>query len=468
MSFTSLNSLRARIIVSALLITLVVLPSIGIALNRAFEQQVRANVQDQLSAYFYSVLAVTEMDGSDLLMPEILLENQFNVISSGLYALVSSADSTNAKPPLYENAPSSLRWFSNSFLGASINESLPHPVVGESEFGQIMLNDQLHFIFSYSVRFETSSEPEEQEGQSSVAAPITLHIVKDLVGVLAQEKAFSQQLWTALFVLIIALLVIQAFWLTWTLKPLARFSQELDAVQGGERKQLTEDYPKELNAVANQLNILLTNEQRQRKRYRNSLADLAHSLKTPLAAVLSQKDLSTESTEQLRRINSSISHQLKRAQSAGNSAWHLGIQSKDAADKLIRTLTKIYPDIHLSYAQPPANDALFLGDEADLTEILGNLLENACKAAKRNVTLLIEKRDKRFFIIVEDDGDGVSDKEKALILERGKRADTYEQGYGIGLAIVRDLVKSYDGDISIEASSRLGGAKFVLAFPYAQ
>lgn len=466
MSFTSVNSLRARIITSALLITLVVLPSIGIALNKAFEQQVRANVQDQLSAYFYSVLAVTEMDGGDLLMPEALLENQFNVINSGLYALVSSADSSRAKTPFYSDVSDTLLWFSNSFLGANINQSLPHPAVGESEFGQVMLNDELHFIFSYSVQFETSSAFEEQDGPSA-AAPITLHIVKDLASVLAQEKAFSQQLWTGLLVLIVALLVIQAFWLTWTLKPLARFSQQLDAVQGGEREQLSEDYPKELNAVANQLNILLTNEQRQRKRYRNALADLAHSLKTPLAAVLSQKDLSAASTEQLKRINRSISHQLKRAQSAGTSAWHLGIQSKDLADKLIRTLAKIYPHIHLSYAQPPAKDTLFLGDEADLTEMLGNLLDNACKAAKRNVTLLIEKRDKRFFIIVEDDGDGVPNKEKALILERGKRADTYEQGHGIGLAIVRDLVESYDGDISIDASSSLGGAKFVLAFPIA-
>jgi len=452
------NSLRTRIMASALLIIVVVLPSIGIALNNAFEQQVRSNVQDQLNAYFYSILAVTEMENGELLMPEVILDNQFNVINSGLYALITIAKSPDAPT---DAAQTPIIWFSNSFLGANIQQALPAPEVGNGRFAQIELNGEPHFIYSFSVRFDISSTNAKQNEKT---IPITLHIIKDLASVIEQQKAFSQQLWTWLLILIVVLLIIQVFWLIWTLKPLARFTQELNAVRVGEAEQLSQHYPNELNAVAKQLNALLRTEQQQRKRYRNALSDLAHSLKTPLAVMQSQKDLSASSMEQLRQINRTIGHQLKRAQSAGSYAWHLGIKVALVSDKLLRTLAKIYPDIDISYARHPLANSTFHGDEADLTEMLGNLLDNACKAAKSKVSVSVYEQSKSLFIVVEDDGKGISSTQKSLILERGKRADSYEQGHGIGLAIVRDLVDSYEGNIQIDTSTELGGAKFTLCF----
>ncbi|MFT5282136.1 MAG: two-component system sensor histidine kinase PhoQ [Yoonia sp.] len=452
------NSLRTRIMVSALLIIVVVLPSIGIALNNAFERQVRANVKEQLNAYFYSILAVTEIENGELQMPEALLENQFNVINSGLYAFISS---DNSLVPLTDSEQLPIVWFSNSFLGASISQDLPSPKLGNSRFAQIQLNGESHFIYSFTVAFETSGTAANTNNKS---APITLHIVKDLAGVIEQQKAFSQQLWTLLLVLIVVLLLIQAFWLAWTLKPLARFTQELNAVQVGELEQLSQQYPKELNAVAKQLNALLRTQQQQRQRYRNALADLAHSLKTPLAVMQSQKDLNDASMEQISQINRIIGHQLKRAQSGNSSAWHLGIKVALVSDKLLRTLAKIYPTIDLSYMRKPKPNITFRGDEADLTEMLGNLLDNACKAAKSTVTLSIYEQDKRLSIVVEDDGEGISNSQKLIVLERGKRADTYKQGHGIGLAIVRDLVDNYQGSLHIDSSIELGGAKFTLGF----
>lgn len=453
------NSLRIRIMMSALLIIVVVLPSIGIALNNAFEQQVRANVQEQLNAYFYSILAVTEMENGKLLMPEALLDNQFNVINSGLYALISTANPVSASPDTLE---SGIKWFSNSFLGANTLLALPSPEVGSSRFAQIELNSEAHFIYSFSVRFDI---PNTNPQENKKSAPITLHIIKDLASVTEQQKAFSQQLWTWLLVLIVVLLLIQVFWLGWTLKPLARFTQELHAVQFGEAEQLSQKYPNELKAVASQLNTLLSTEQRQRKRYRNALSDLAHSLKTPLAVMLSQKDLSASSKEQINQINRTIDHQLKRAQSAGSNAWHLGIKVTVVSDKLLRTLAKIYPNIDLNYAAQAHANAMFYGDEVDLTEMLGNLLDNACKAAKSKVRVSFYEQAKSLFIVVEDDGKGISSTQKSLILERGKRADTYKQGHGIGLAIVRDLVDNYEGNLHLTRSDQLGGAKFTISFP---
>jgi two-component system sensor histidine kinase PhoQ len=378
------------------------------------------------------------------------------VINSGLYALISKTHSP-AQTAALEQSP--ILWFSNSFLGADISQALPVPLVGNGRFAQIALNGEPHFIYSYSVRFDTANDP-----QSQISGPITLHIIKDMASVVAQQKTFSQQLWILLLVLTVVLLLIQLFWLAWTLKPLARFTKELNAVQVGEAEQLSEQYPRELDAVAKQLNGLLSTEQQQRKRYRNALSDLAHSLKTPLAVIQSQQDLSTASVEQIQQINRTIGHQLKRAQSAGGNAWHLGVKAALVSDKLLRALAKIYPNIDLSYARQPHDNCTFHGDQADLTEMLGNLLDNACKAAANKVTLSIYEENKGLYVVVEDNGKGVSSAQKSLILERGQRADTYEQGHGIGLAIVRDLADSYNASIHVDRSSELGGAKFTLCF----
>ncbi|QYK11859.1 GHKL domain-containing protein [Shewanella rhizosphaerae] len=461
-----LNSLRVRLILSALLLILLLLPTIGFALNNAFKQQVMTNVREQLSAYLYSVLAVAEMDDGKLYMPEALLENQFNVIGSGLYAVIDSASDHRTESDRQGNnqtesdrrASFEPLWSSNSFLGLNITTPLPHPKVGRSEFGELMLEEQPHLIYSFSVRFA----PGEAQRQS---APITIHIIKDLDGVAQQLKAFSQHLWSWLVVLMLVLLAIQFAWLAWTLKPLARFREELGQVQRGEAEQLSGHYPNELQAVAKQLNTLLSTEQRQRSRYRNALSDLAHSLKTPLAVIQSQKDLSPTSLEQVGQINRTIGHQLKRAQSAAGNAWHLGIKVSLVSDKLLRTLVKIHPGVALSYGKAPKENQIFYGDQSDLTEMLGNLLDNACKAARNKVMLSVDADNGKLIISVEDDGAGVSPEQRQLILERGRRADTYEKGHGIGLAIVGDLVQSYQGELTIDSSATLGGAKFILSFP---
>ncbi|QYJ92728.1 ATP-binding protein [Shewanella spartinae] len=461
-----LNSLRVRLILSALLLILLLLPTIGFALNNAFKQQVMTNVREQLSAYLYSVLAVAEMDDGKLYMPEALLENQFNVIGSGLYAVIDSAGDHRTESDRQGNnqieserqASVEPLWSSNSFLGLNITTPLPHPKVGRSEFGELMLEQQPHLIYSFSVRFS----PGEAQRQS---APITIHIIKDLDGVAQQLNAFSQHLWSWLVVLMLVLLAIQFAWLAWTLKPLARFREELGQVQRGEAEQLSGHYPNELQAVAKQLNTLLSTEQRQRSRYRNALSDLAHSLKTPLAVIQSQKDLSPTSLEQVGQINRTIGHQLKRAQSAAGNAWHLGIKVSLVSDKLLRTLVKIHPGVALSYGKAPEENQIFYGDQSDLTEMLGNLLDNACKAARGKVMLSVDTDNGKLIISVEDDGAGVSPEQRQLILERGRRADTYEKGHGIGLAIAGDLVQSYQGELTIDSSAMLGGAKFILSFP---
>jgi len=440
-----LNSLKARLVISALLFILVLLPLIGVALNDAFTEQVKSATKNELSAYVYSILAVTEVENKQISIPELVLENRFNLIQSGLYAIATTEDASGKQ---------TIVWHSQSFMGMMPPPHFTIPATGQSAFEQIELAEQPNLIYSFSVSFASQNQN----------VPVTIHIIKDEREFQQQIDQFNQQLWTWLLILMFVMLVFQLSWLVWTLRPLARFTQELHSVEQGKSMQLSSQYPTELQAVARQLNILLNTEQTQRKRYRNALADLAHSLKTPLAVIKSQADLSEASSEQVSVISRIIGHQLKRAQTAAAASWHLGIRVDDVAAKLLRTLAKIYREPQINLSGEMADEAVFKGDEADLTEILGNVLDNACKAAKSTVKLTVTGDAYQLLICIEDDGPGISEALQNQIFERGIRADSYHQGNGIGLAIVRDLVDSYNGRISVSRSETLGGAKFSISF----
>ncbi|MCS6095956.1 ATP-binding protein [Shewanella baltica] len=440
-----LNSLKARLVISALLFILVLLPLIGVALNDAFTEQVKSATKNELSAYVYSILAVTEVENKQISIPELVLENRFNLIQSGLYAIATTEDASGKQ---------TIVWHSQSFMGMVPPPHFTIPATGQSDFEQIELAEQPHLIYSFSVSFASQNQN----------VPVTIHIIKDEREFQQQIDQFNQQLWTWLLILMFVMLVFQLSWLVWTLRPLARFTQELHSVEQGKSMQLSSQYPTELQAVARQLNILLNTEQTQRKRYRNALADLAHSLKTPLAVIKSQADLSEASSEQVSVISRIIGHQLKRAQTAAAASWHLGIRVDDVAAKLLRTLAKIYREPQINLSGEMAEAAVFKGDEADLTEILGNVLDNACKAAKSTVKLTVTGDAYQLLFCIEDDGPGISEALQNQIFERGIRADSYHQGNGIGLAIVRDLVDSYNGRISVSRSETLGGAKFSISF----
>ena len=465
-----LNSLKARLIVSGLLLILVLMPLIGFTLNDAFKLQIKSAAKNELSAYVYSVLTVAEVSDNKLVMPEYLLDNQFNVIESGLYALITSPAFINKDSKSSELSSLSekkaakktdILWQSASFLGMQIPSDLGHPTTGKNQFTEIELADKSYLIYSFSASFEQRPNVNKKPNKPF---PITLHIIKDQTSFQHQIQYFSKQLWSWLLILMALLVIVQLVWLWWTLKPLAKFTQELNKIEQGHKNQLSERYPNELQAVAQQLNTLLNTEQNQRKRYRNALSDLAHSLKTPLAVIQSQQGLSRSSIEQVGVINRIIGHQLKRAQSAADASWHLGTKVDLVCDKLTRTLAKIYRDPQILISQEVDQKAIFKGDQQDLTEILGNVLDNACKAAKSQVLLTITQTDIGLIISVEDDGKGLSDEQQLQIFKRGIRADSYQQGHGIGLAIVRDLVDSYNGQLVVSKSEKLGGAKFEFSF----
>ena len=450
--FWQINSLKVRLLLSTFVMTIVMLPVIGLTLTNAFERQLTVALENELIAYSYSILTVAEVDEHQLLMPEYLLENQFNISQSGLYALIHSL----AK----QNLPAEKLWQSQSLLTLPLPplsaELMPSPKVGESIFSAITLEERKHLLYSFSVSFSDNAQP----------YPITLHLIKDQKEFLLALSDFKQQLWSWLIILMLVFIVIQIAWLLWTLKPLKVLAHELEYIEQGKKNALDAHYPLELQQVTSQFNTLLLTEQSQRKRYRNALSDLAHSLKNPLAVMQSEASLSKGALAQLRLINNIIEHQLKRAQSAGESSWHLGVMVQPVLDKLITSLKKVYQDKQLGFTVKIEQSTIFKGDEADLMEMLGNVVDNACKAAKCAVTITVKANNEQLTITVEDDGVGIEPSQQQAILARGTRADTYHAGHGIGLAIVRDLVSSYQGQLSISTSTSLSGAAFMLTFPY--
>jgi two-component system sensor histidine kinase PhoQ len=445
-----MNSLKVRLLLSTLVMTLVMLPIIGLTLTQAFEQQLNLAMKNELKAYSYSIFTVAEVEDKQLLMPELLLENQFNISKSGLYALITTfSDDKRVSDP--QSKP---LWQSLSLLTLSLPSVLPSPDVGQTLLSKINLEGNIHVLYSFSASFSDNDQ----------SFDITLHLIKDQQAFLIALNDFKQKLWSWLLALMVVFIFVQIVWLLWTLKPLTLLSKELEYIEKGHKKILNAKYPIELKPVTQQLNSLLVTEENQRKRYRNALSDLAHSLKNPLAVIQSQADISASSSEQLQLINRIIEHQLKRAQSAGQSSWHLGVEVAQVVDKLISTLTKIYRDKALSFAVDVDPKAIFKGDEADLMEILGNVLDNACKAAKHNVTINVMISERKLMLEIADDGNGIEGSQRDIILSRGGRADTYQAGHGIGLAIVNDLVSSYQGQLNISNSSTLSGAAFTITF----
>lgn len=419
----------------------------------------KRSIENELSAYSYSILAVAEVEQGKLVMPEALIENQFNVSDSGLYAFISAPDSHQKSSDAQHEVDDVFLWSSQSLLTINISEQqLPEEIAilstGEKSFSTIEINALSHFIYSYAVIFT----------EDDVNFTLIVHIVRDKKTFLQLISDFKQQLWFGLAILMGIILLLQLFWLKWTLKPLSTLEHEIKAIEQGRAEKLTSLYPKELSKLTTQLNQLLATEQKQRQRYRNALSDLAHSLKTPLAVLQAQRDISVVNQEQITRINSTIDHQLKRAQSAGHSSWLLGIEVKPVVEKLLNTLAKIYHAEQKKLEVNFTGKLTFKGDEADLLELLGNLLDNAYKAAKSTIRLTISQQNDTLTMCIEDDGIGIQPLQVTKILERGVRADTYEAGHGVGLAIVRDLVESYQGELQITHSARLGGAQFTLSF----
>ena len=387
----------------------------------------------------------TEVDEAGILdVPTNLLDAELGHVNSDTYAFI--IDHNNA-----------IAWQSTS----SLNEQIPEVTLfekGKKQFSQIMIDDKPHFIYSYRIAWETPAGD----------YPLTFNVVTNMVLFEAQIARYREDLWGWLGVMAIFLLAMQMRVLHWGLQPMRQVSAELSAIESGQQESLKGNYPAELKLLTDSINSLINHEHKQQKRYRNGLADLAHSLKTPLAVLQGavngeEDDQNRRKTihEQIDRMDNIIQYQLRRAATAGSSPGMGLITLRPIIDRIVTTVAKVYRNKHPEITIE-IDDAICLRiDEGDLMELLGNLIDNAFKWCSHNIHVSAEYQENQVVIQVKDDGPGIQSHEIARILERGVRADQSTPGHGIGLAIVRDIIQVYGGELAVE-NNRTGGLRVTL------
>lgn len=432
-------SLKLRQILVSIFLLLFLLPSSFVAIDRAFYTQLLTSAEQKMEVHMYAIL-------SELSVAEDKVELLNNALTPDFYRPESGLSA-------YITHEQEVVWQSDSSLNQHFTPPVEGLPPGEHLFQNMQQNADDYWVLSISLIFDAEE----------YTRPLTVHVVQTNQRLIAPQLAFRATLiqWFIGIALMLLLLMLLAYY--WTTKPLSRLDHEIRRVENGSQEQLNANYPAELSIIKEDLNLLLANQNRQKQRYRHHLSDLAHALKTPVA-VLNTSALSQqpELKEQLDRITAMIEHQLKRAASSGQDIWKKQIAIKPLVEKLISALTKIYRDKNVKIQINCADDCMFRGDETDLMEILGNLLDNACKACRHEVAVNISQKP-QLVLCIEDDGPGVAVDKRKQLFERGTRLDTYHEGHGVGLAIVAELVESYSGNIQLD-SSDLGGARFRIQF----
>jgi two-component system sensor histidine kinase PhoQ len=310
------------------------------------------------------------------------------------------------------------------------------------------------------------------QGAGEKTTPYVYVVLENMAPYNNQIAGFRNSLWGWLVAVVVALIVVQGLIMNWGLRPLRSLANDLKAIEDGRQDHLEGEYPEEIDGVTRNLNLLLSSERQQREKYRTTLADLAHSLKTPLAILQSapEKDLQNTLHEQVARMNEIVSYQLQRAVATSSNLIRKSIAVKPVVEKLITAITRVYEGKYAGKGvqiESTIMDCSFFGDERDLMELLGNVIDNACKYGKGRVKLEVGTpldKESGLVIVVEDDGDGIAASDKERVLRRGERLDTEEAGQGIGLAVVNEIVARYNGKIELD-DSILGGAKVTVILP---
>ena len=449
------RSIRRELIVSVALplvlflaLTIVVLDGIFRGLT---ERALREQLEEQLIAVVSS--AETASDGRIELR---LLDPESRLLTpgSGYYAVVRARSGA-------------LLWSSPSLQGTGLRLGVVL-AAGGTDYRQLRL--------AGGGSVAVLSRGLEWEYARGSTADLVFSVAASTAPQQAQLWRFRQQLIGWFTLLALALLAVLAWRMRRAMAPMRRLEREIHEMEGGERAGLGADYPRELAGVTRNLNALLEGERARIARYRDTLGNLAHGLKTPLAvmrtAAASVGDRERAVLDgEIDRMVQIVEHQLKRAATGGGSS--LGQASIDPAPLLADlrgALLRVHAARDLQVQLELEAGSGFVGDRGDLLELLGNLLDNACKWCRGRVRVRVRLEPaapaaQRLLVQVDDDGPGIPEADRERVRQRGVRADERRPGHGLGLAMVSDTVAAYGGSLRIAASEDLGGARIEVRLP---
>ena len=437
--------MHARMLLAATLVLVLFLGLTGGVLDRAFRTSSEKAQRERLSGHIYALLAAADENTSGLVLPKLLPDPRFNNPESGFYAEVVGIDAD-------------LNWHSASLVGQ------------KGQFARQVESGQWSF-YSWNddrlaVTFGITWEGFDGSEQRYLFAA-----AEDMRPFMEQLQAYRRTLWQWLGGAAIVLLLVQGWVLRWSLKPLREVAEELSDIESGSSNRLSGDHPAELAQLTDSINSLIHHAETRQQRVRNSLDDLAHSMKTPLAILQGVADnnqsLEAEQCQtvqqQVARMNDIVSHQLQRASVSGRTTLVKAIPLAPVVQQIIRSLEKVYIDKSMESRLQIPESLSFYGDEGDLMEVLGNLLDNAWKYGASVVQVVAEEQD-GLTILIENDGAGIPESQLEQVLERGRRLDQQQPGQGIGLTVADEIVSAYGGQLSIGRAS-LGGVVVSIFFP---
>jgi two-component system, OmpR family, sensor histidine kinase PhoQ len=458
------RSLQTRQLLAAGMGLYAFLALAGYSLDRAFLNTAEKELREHLRDFALYYADETEFTRGGALVPPFqdrIPDPRLKRPGSGLYAQIvlphAQWESDSAHGPELPEPGKLLEPNAARFEG-------PLPIVrANGEAAEV-------YRYSYGLVWPASDLSDEM--------PYTIHILEDTQNLRNQLITFRRALWGYLGGVAMVLMLLLVVILRWLLDPVRKMTAELKQVQQGNLTRMSEIYPRELAPLADSINAFIESERENLDRQRNILADLAHSLKTPLAVLRTRLDAAEDDAElrqdideQLKRMNDIVGYQLSRAASAGHKLFATPLPIEPDAEDIVRGLEKVYAAKGVLCEFEIAPEARFYGERGDLQELLGNLLENAFKWARSQVLLTVRVGDTAanrrpgLSVMVEDDGPGIPQDRIALVLQRGVRGDERVQGHGIGLAIVQDIVRSYRGELEVGVSEEVGGAKFRVTLP---
>ena len=438
------RSLAFRLVLLSTLWIFAALLAGSVMLTGLFRDYVERNFDARLEVLLDGLVALSEIEYGQLVLSRTAGEPRFEVPYSGWYWQIADRDGVVQRSrSLWDRALKPVRGDGTTVL--RYNAEGPQ-------------NQQLRAV-ERSIQLPGS------------ASTFFYQVAGDRSEALADIQEFESTLGWALGALGSGLLVAVLLQVRLGLRPLRRIGHALGEIRSGRTERLVGDFPREVMPLADELNQLLDHNAEVVRRARTHVGNLAHALKTPVAVLSNEADASGDNhlAEVVRRqaglMRRLVDHHMGRARAAA-SGNVLGARTdlRPVIEALCRTLERIHADRHIGVDYECPEGVAFRGERHDFEDLLGNLVDNGCKWARRQVFVKAENRDGMIVITVDDDGPGLPADKRAEVFQRGTRLDESTPGTGLGLSIVRDVAGLYGGDIQLD-DSPLGGLRAILTLP---
>ncbi len=432
----------------------------GVGLTALYQSAIFRDLNDGLDATIATLISSVELDANDnIVVPVELPDPRYSETFSGRYWVIAPADRPGRPWARSRSLWDERLRISDDHVQTVLDD--PSKTATYSRVGPENLPLQIRVR---SVRLRPDQDP------------ILVFAAADRTPLDRDVRHFAVAVFWALTILAVVLMGVVLGLVRLGLRPLYHFGVAVSEVRAGKRTKLTGDAPSELQPLAEELNALIDHNRDIVKRARARAGDLAHALKTPIAVLLSEAEgedsvLATQIRRQISAMRSHVDRHLKSAGAAARARdAHAYAALEPVLDDLKRTVPRLYRDreIEIDIAlEDGTSDLSVLAAREDVTEMVGNLLDNAYKWAKSRVLVAVRPMDDRnVSITVSDDGPGLTPSEKEAVLQRGARLDEASPGSGLGLAIVHDLAEAIGGEVAL-SDSELGGLSARLSLPCA-